>query len=95
MAADRKSLCEADSWRSYFHQFHYSGGNPTYRPFKAENLEPRFGVLKCVSTAIASSLPVIAGFAGAYPILIYSVPSEWTSSCVENQLTLLTVDFSC
>ena len=74
--ADRQSLCTATNWEDYFHQFHFRGGNPTYRPFKISNLKGTRGLVKCILTAISSTLPVIAGFAGAYPILLYALPSK-------------------
>jgi hypothetical protein len=75
----RQDMCKAKSWSQYFHEFHYKGGNPTYRPFKIADLDEWWSVVKCVCTGIFSILPVIAGFAGAYPILFYAVPSKYPS----------------
>ncbi|KAK0652446.1 hypothetical protein B0T16DRAFT_454812 [Cercophora newfieldiana] len=73
-----RDLCEATSWEDYFHQFHFRGGNPTYRPFKISNLNGTWAVFKTVLTAIWSICPVLAGFAGAYPILIYALPTGFS-----------------
>jgi hypothetical protein len=69
-------LSEATSWDAYFHQSHFKGGNPTYRPFKTSNLKDSRAILKTIFTALWSSSPVLAGFAGAFPILLYALPSK-------------------
>lgn len=65
---------EVNDWRSYFYEFHYKNGNHTYRPSKANFSSPKQASVS-VLTALLCTLPVLAGFAGAVPILLYAVPA--------------------
>jgi len=69
---------ELSDWKRYFHRLHFNGGNYTYRPFKSENLASKKDVLACILAALCSSLPVMAGFVGAFPILLHAVPSGFS-----------------
>ncbi|KAK1756584.1 hypothetical protein QBC47DRAFT_445272 [Echria macrotheca] len=69
-----RDLIRSATWHQYFHESHFRGGNNTYRPFKIPRGSKLAGVKSCIMTVLLCCLPIVAGFAGAYPILLYAVP---------------------
>ncbi|KAK5658470.1 hypothetical protein OQA88_1859 [Cercophora sp. LCS_1] len=67
---------EVNTWRTYFHEFHYKGSNPTYRPSKSStSTSTSESFLTPLLTGLFCILPILAGFAAAFPIFLYATPS--------------------
>ncbi|KAK3367567.1 hypothetical protein B0H63DRAFT_515402 [Podospora didyma] len=62
-------------WHDYFQKLHYRGGNPAFLPLKAAGLVNKSTAVSCLLLLLASTLPVLVGFGGAFPTIWFALPS--------------------
>jgi len=74
---DDRVLIERASWAQYFSHLQFSGGNNTYRPWKSSDWVQARRRWTLLTAAWAAS-PVLASFAGAFPIMFFAVPNGFS-----------------